>query len=284
MSPLNKAQRSYRLVACTMWLTVVSAPGLLAGSFSVSGGFQWWSGTYVYQTTTTTYALTAGARFRSGQYSISLTLPVLFQNSDLVSQTGAMFLPHANAIGGQSQGGGSRRGGGMMAGGSTSSPFESGIGDIFVAGNYGIVEESYAIPSIALTGQVKVPTASTVMNFGTGKWDYGAGLALRKQFGTLGLFADAGYLVIGDPAGADYRDPFTFGFGAGNLFLDGTFSMMLYYQAYTKVLENYAAPQQLSVGLLYQSSPSTSFLVMSSFGLSETTPDFGIAVGVDVAI
>jgi hypothetical protein len=280
MSPLNKAQRSYRLVACMMWLMVVSAPGLLAGSFSVSGGFQWWSGTYVYQTSTTTYALTAGARFRSDQYSISLTLPVLFQNSDLVSQTGGMFLPHAGAIGGQSQEGSSRHGGGMMAG----SSYESGIGDILVTGNYRIAEESYAAPSIALTGQVKVPTASTVMNFGTGKWDYGAGLALRKQFGTLGLFADAGYLVIGDPAGADYRDPFTFGLGVGNLFLDGTFSTMVYYQAYTKVLENYAAPQQFSVGLLYQSSPSTSFSVMSSFGLSNTTPDVGIAVGVEVSI
>ena len=102
-----------------VWLTMISAPGLLAGDFTVSGGLQRWSGKYIYEASTTTYALTAGIRFHTDQ-------------------------------------------------------------------------------------------------------------------------------------------------------------------AYTKVLENYEAPQQVSLGAVYQSSPSMSLSVMGSFGLSNTTPDIGISMGVDV--
>ncbi len=282
MTFLALAPRSCRAVGWTVGVMMISAPWLVAGSFSISGGFQWWNGHYVYQTSTTTYALTAGARFQSEQYSLALTLPILFQNSDLVSQTGGMFVPHGSAPGVQGSGGSSHRGSGMIVGSPVGVSYSSSLGDIFVTGNYRIAEESQTTPLLTLTGQVKVPTAGTA--FGTGEWDYGAGLSLRKRFGTLGLFGDAGYLVIGDPAGVDYRDPFTFGVGVGNSFSDGTLSAMLYYQAYTKVLEDYAPPQQLSVGLLYQSSTSTSLSLMSSFGLSETSPGIGIGVGVNVEI
>jgi len=262
-------------------LTLIPTSTLYSGTFSVSGGFQWASGKYIYQTSTTSYALNAGARYRAEQYSLSIDVPVLFQNSDLITRSGGALLPHGDGSEGQMIGAGSHHGGGMMSG---AVPYESGIGDVLLTGRYRIAEESHALPSIAVTAQVKVPTANTSLNFGTGKWDYGTGFALRKELGTVGLFADAGYLLIADPAGVNYLNPFTFGAGVGVVFMDGKFSTMLYYQAYTRVLENYDAPQQFSGGLLYQSSRSTSISLMGSIGLSNTTPDVGIAMTVEVTI
>jgi hypothetical protein len=277
--------RVHRVALYTTLLTSGVASSLLAGEFSLSGGIQIWKGDYTYQTTTTTFALTAGARYRAEKYSISLTVPLLFQNSELASRVGGMLLPHGD--GGASMSGQSPRQGGMMMSSGTarsSSSFESGIGDLLMMGNVRVAEESDALPSLDLTGQVKVPIAGAATAFSTGKWDYGAGIAVRKELASFAVFADLGKLIIGDPGGVDYHDPVSYGAGVGKVFADGTYSAMLYYQAYTRILDGHDPPQQVSLGFLYQSSPSTVLSLMGSIGLSNTVPGIGIAVGVDVKV
>jgi len=68
----------------------------------------------------------------------------------------------------------------------------SGIGDIFLYGEYRFLHFRGAIPSFYLTAQLKIPTSANLSLFSTGEFDYGIGLAARKLYGTLYLFANAG--------------------------------------------------------------------------------------------
>lgn len=268
-----------------IWVMGVFVHKVLAGDFGLSVGVERYSGTYTYQTTTATYALNAGFQYEEeDQFSFSFTLPLVFQNSNLVGRAGGMFLPHGN--GGNSMSNShAHNGGGMMMGAnsfSSSSSYLSGLGDLLFEGNYDIVSESESAPSFAVTGQIKAPTAGT--SFGTGKWDYGAGVSATKQFGTTNISANAGFLVLGDPAGTLYHNPFTYGASVGNSFMDGKLSVMISYLAYTRVLDGYEAPQQISLGVLSQTSSTTTLSLIGSFGLSNTVPALGISAAINITL
>ncbi len=258
---------------------------VLAGDFGLSAGVERYSGTYTYQTTTATYALNAGLQYEEeDQFSFSFTLPLLFQNSNLVSRAGGMLLPHGS--GGNSMSNShAHNGGGMMMGANSSSPsssYLSGLGDMLFEGNYYLAGESESAPSFALTGQIKAPTAGT--SFGTGEWDYGVGISAEKQFGTISVSANTGALVLGDPAGTVYHNPFTFGASVGNTFMDGKLSAMISYLEYTRVLDGYEAPRQISLGVLSQTSSATTLSLIGSFGLSNTVPALGISLSIEVTL
>jgi hypothetical protein len=280
---MNSPAKILRIILAGITLSLFSAFTVIAGNLSVTGGIERYSGTYTYQTTTATYALNAGMQYEEEeQFSFSLSLPVVFQNSNLVSRAGGMLLPHGN--GGNSMSNShAHNGGGMMGiNSSSSSSYLSGLGDMLFEGSYYIAGESESMPSLAITGQIKVPTANT--SFGTGQWDFGGGVSAEKQFGTVSVSANAGALVLGDPAGTVYHNPFTFGASVGNSFMDGKFSAMISYLAYTHVLDGYDAPQQISLGVLSQTSSTTTLSLIGSLGLSNTVPALGISAAIGVTL
>jgi hypothetical protein len=65
---------------------------------------------------------------------------------------------------------------------------------------------------------------------------------VRKELGSFAVFADLGKLIIGDPDSVHYHDPVSYGAGVGKVFADGTYSAMMYYQAYTRILDGYDPP------------------------------------------
>ena len=62
-----------------------------------------------------------------------------------------------------------------------------------------MLKGTHVLPWIALSSQIKIPTASSEYNFGTGEFDYGIGLTFRKQLFSFIAFGDIGYLNLGDP-------------------------------------------------------------------------------------
>ena len=74
----------------------------------------------------------------------------------------------------------------------------SGLGDIILRGRYYVVEEKDWIPRIAVTGRLKLPTASASEGLGTGKMDEGLGMEVSKLLGDSWIaFLDGGFNVIG---------------------------------------------------------------------------------------
>lgn len=206
-----------------------------------------------------------------------MNIPVVLQNTNLVTSVGGMLIPHGNSQ--QMMGGGGMGGGQMGSSMTSSSSLISGLGDLYASGNYKVFHQKDLFPAMYADLQVKVPTGSTTDNFSTGKFDFGAGVSLRETVESYVGFFDFGYLNIGKTPGLNYTNPFTFGIGIGKFFNDGQYSLLAYYQNYTRIISGYSPPRSLALGLSCKIESSTVLSVIASAGLSQTSPALGFSVG-----
>jgi hypothetical protein len=105
---------------------------------------------------------------------------------------------------------------------------------------------------------------------------------MRKSFGEYVGFVDVGYLDIGDPEGLTYSNPVTFGVGVGRFFSQGRYSLLVYYSGYTKILDAYDPPQQLSLGVNARLSEEIIVSLIGSKGIGNSAPDFTLHSGLRI--
>ncbi len=277
------------LIILSVWLMFSAASVQAQGNWYASGYLQYSQGDYIFGSNTSTFYLVPGLRYEANGWSASAILPVVSQNNNFVTGVGGMLLPHGGSNMNMSSGGGGMMGGpGSSSMGSMSNIF--GLGDLFLTAEYDLIRPDLDqstgsfgpegnSPAIGIDVQMKVPTASTADNFGTGKFDFGGSLNYRQLFGAYVVMANAGYLLIGKPAGVDFKDPFSYGGGIGRFFGEGDFSLALMYQGYTTILSGYPPPNQASIGLNCKTSSDMIWTVLVSKGLTDTAPSFGIAGG-----
>ncbi len=259
--------------------------------WSVSTGLQYSGGNYYYNSYSKLFSFYGGVRYQSEYFSVNVTAPIIFSNNNTLSQSGGMMLPIGSNSSGNNTGGMMGNNGGMMgANGSASNSFmpgllssmnsSVGLGDIFMTGNYKFYSDYENSFTASINYQIKFPTASGTTNIGTGKFDYGASVTLRKGFDSYLAIADLGYLNIGDPRGITYNNPFTYGVGFGKYFNDGNSSLLLYYQGFTEIVFGYAAPQQLSLGLNHQLSSKLTLTLIGGVGLTKFSPGLLASTGI----
>lgn len=272
--------------------------------WSVSTGLQYSGGNYYYNSYSKLFSFYGGVRYQSEYFSVNVTAPIIFSNNNLLSQSGGMMLPiggnssnNNNMMGSNTSGnnaggmmGGSSGGSMMSSNGSASNSYmpgssssmnsKVGLGDIYLSGNYQLYSEYDNSFTALINYQIKFPTASGMTNIGTGKYDFGASVTLRKGFDSYLAIVDLGYLNIGDPTGITYNNPFTYGVGFGKYFNDGNSSLLLYYQGYTEIVSGYAAPQQLSIGFNHQLNPQLTLTVVGGIGLSKFSPALLASTGI----
>jgi len=270
--------------------------------WSVSTGLQYSGGNYYYNNYSKLFSFYGGVRYQSEYFSVNVTAPIIFSNNNLLSQSGGMMLPiggnsssNSNMMGSGSAGNNSggmmgNTGSGGMMGGSTSNSYmpgssssmnsSIGLGDIYLTGNYQFYSDYENSFTALINYQIKFPTASGMTNIGTGKYDFGASVTLRKGFDSYLAIVDLGYLNIGDPTGIIYNNPFTYGIGFGKYFDDGNSSLLLYYQGYTEIVSGYSAPQQLSLGFNHQLSSKLSLTIIGGAGLTKFSPGLLASAGV----
>ncbi len=263
----------------TFLLLIFLAPTMIMaqGKWIANTSARVTQGSYYFEQTTSTFALIPGVRYETPDWSFDISIPYLIQNSDLVSNTGSMFFPTGEGHHQQPEGRESSHHGGRMNPGSQS--WDSGMGDMLIYAGKNLLREADNLPAIALTVQVKLPTADRGLNYGTGEIDYGAGISLSKKYGTLAAFFDLGYLIIGDPEGASYLDPIMTGAGIGKFFQHGKYSLLLYYQTYGKIIEELDPPRQISAQMMMRFKNDRFFTLSLLSGLSETSPDFSLSLG-----
>ena len=247
-------------------------------------------GNFIYNSFDNVISLYGGVGFQSDDFGISFSVPVIGNKNNSVSQAGGMMLPIGNSKDGNGAMQGGNPGGGMMGsssslmGASSVSGMNWGLGDLYLFSNYKLLSQSDFFSDIIINAQVKIPTASTSMNIGTGKFDYGASITFRKSFDTYVAIADLGYLNLGDPAGITYENPFTYSFGLGKFFNDGAYSLLIYYSAYTEVVKGYDPPRQIALGINYNVSGNLILTGIGAAGLSNFSPAYTFSVGVKFGI
>ncbi len=87
-----------------------------------------------------------------------------------------------------------------------------GIGDLELTLFYQIVSEKTVLPSISLSGEIKIPTSKNKL-IGTGKTDYSPYLIMSKTTGKFFTSINLSYTFLGKPAGVVVNNLFNYAIG-----------------------------------------------------------------------
>ncbi len=258
------------------------------------------SGKYGTDTTTDIAYLPLSIRRLFDDGDITFTIPYI-----CISSTGAVTLlsgvpnrvSSSGSSGSGSSGSGSSGGSGSGSGSGNSGPgrgsddkspgnvaptasTDCGIGDLILRGRYYLVDERDWIPTIAVTGRIKFPTADENRGLGTGEFDEGFGVEVSKTLvGNWLGFVDVGYTFIGDPPGVDLRNQWYYDFGVG---YNATKNLLLsaYYEEYRALIPNLSNPRDLLFALNYKATSALRFNASLLVGLSDGAPDYGLTGGI----
>lgn len=155
----------------------------------------------------------------------------------------------------------------------------AGFGDLILKGRYYVVEETDYMPLIAVTGRMKLPTASASQGLGTGAFDYGGGVEVSKMLGAKWIvFLDGGYNVIGDPDGINFQNQHWYDAGAGYYFAKDLL-VSAYYEEYRAIARGFVNAKDVFIATNYTASSAWRFSGGVTVGLSDGAPAYGVTVG-----
>ncbi|HXF94283.1 MAG TPA: transporter [Nitrospiraceae bacterium] len=271
-----------------------------APNWQVSFSPTYSSGKYGTDTTTDIAYLPLSIRRLFDDGDLTLTVPYI-----CISSTGAVTLlsgvpnrvSRSGSSGSGSSGSGSSGGSGSGSGsgnsgrgrgGDDKSPgnvaptasTDCGIGDLILRGRYYLVDERDWIPTIAVTGRIKFPTADEHRGLGTGEFDESFGVEMSKTLvGNWLGFLDFGYTFIGDPPGVDLRNQWYYDFGVG---YNATKTLLLsaYYEEYRALIPTLSNPRDLLFALNYKATSALRFNASLLVGLSDGAPAYGLTGGI----
>lgn len=251
-------------------------PAVAAGEFLYLGGVQFATGHYDFADRTNSVYLFNGVSYSTSRWVLSASIPLIYQNTSLVSSSGPGMLPTGTTMGGGTDHHGGH--GGMM--GTTTVSAESadevGIGDPFVRADVTVFGDRSSAASAGVAAVVKAPVAE--LEFGTGEWDYGAGVTGRYLVGRYMVSSSVIYWEMGEPDGVGFDNPFAYDVSAYRRF-GRRLSAGVSLSGYTQIIENVDPFRQLGLSLMYMPAPSRSLSGGIVFGMTESTPDVGVTVG-----
>lgn len=249
---------------------------LAAQSLAYEGGLSVATGRYFFDTRTTSVALTSGLALTVGRLSVRVGIPLLTQNTELVTFSGLGGMPSGGPISGMvsdsGRRGGRRGSGGMSVPSSAAPGYAVALGDPTALLTAHLVDAGRA--SVTAGVGVKVPLADTT-SFGTGKWDAGVslGLTLHPTPRTL-VGLDASYWHLGDLPTLDFRDPTFATITLGRVFEGWGASVAV--SGGTSALPGYQAPLSVSASF-HRLSAATLWGVTATVGLTETVPEAAVS-------
>ena len=154
-----------------------------------------------------------------------------------------------------------------------------GLGDIILKGRYYVVEERDAVPLIALTARIKLPTANAQLGLGTGALDYGLGVEMSKMFGENWIgFLDAGYNIIGEADGLPFQNQHWYDVGAG-YFVTRDLLASVYFEEYRAIVPGFVNARDVFFAMNYTVSSAWRLNSGVTVGVSNGAPDYAFSVG-----
>lgn len=240
-----------------------------AGSdWKVSASASFETGTYGTDSRTDTFYMPVTIKRYFPEGDLSATVPYISQTNGagVVAVDGSIFPVKGNGSQGPS---------------STS----SGAGDLVLKGSYYLLTEGKKTPfDLNLTGKIKVPTADESEGLGTGEFDTGMGLEFTKSLpsGFTGYF-DVYYTAIGDPPGLDLEDRLAFDAGFSKK-IAPQWTMSAFYEESTPLLKPNSNLRDLLVNFEFKADDRTRLFFGGTFGLTESSQDYGLSVGASILL
>lgn len=264
--------------AVLMALAAFPAAG---GTLSYTGSLQLARGTYIFTQPTSGYFFFNGLSFTSERFTLAATIPLIYQSSPYVSYTGLGVLPSGGT---ESSSVSQRQGREPVLVPEVVEYNQYGVGDPVITAGLTLVREGRSVPAVQISGTVKAPLASVEKGFGTGEWDASAGLGLSKRLGSVFLFADVGYWILGDLPELELKNAWSYAFSFGHAFSGGKLALMASYSGITEVIAGVAPPSSLGLGLSVRVGGGSSLMLNAAFGLSEASPDLSLSLGWSIGL
>jgi hypothetical protein len=155
-----------------------------------------------------------------------------------------------------------------------------GLGDIVVRGRYYVLDERGWLPTIAVRGHVKTPTADASRGLGTGRPDEGIGVEISRMFrGGVMAMVDGGYTIIGQPSGVDYDNTWWYDVGVGQNFGRGAVNVSVFFSEYRAIVAGFANARDLLVAVNVKGASGWRIQLAGEKGLSDGAPDHGFTFG-----
>ena len=274
-------------LAVTTFTFTAAPAGAQQTTVTVGVNARFLSGSFGSDQTTSLLYAPAVLRVESGRFQAATYFPYLTVDNGTVAPSQGGFVPMRGTLSNApnvGMGMGSSAGGAMggMMRGLAATPTAalvtntSGLGDIVASAGYRVVDDPSAGLQIALSGRIKVPTASAAGGLGTGKADLGATGTIRQQLGRGWIYADGGYLFIGDPDDVDLRNAALWGLGGGR-FLGDRVSLLFSASGNTALLAEFAAPIEVGAGVGIRIRRTT-LTIMPALGVSDASPRYAVNI------
>jgi Putative MetA-pathway of phenol degradation len=268
----------WTLAAVTAGAMIVAPAVLHAAGASVSymGSIQVARGYYIFSQATTGLYVFNGLSLSSGRFTLTASVPLISQNTPYITYTSIGFLPSGGT---ESSSVSQRQGHETVVVPEVVEYKARGLGDPFITAGLTLVKDGGAMPSIQVTGQLKVPVADPDSGLGTGELDWAAGISLSKRMGRFFVFADAVYWTLGDLPDLDLQNAWAYGVSLGHSFRGGRYALLASYSAYSEVIAGVEPPSSLGLSLSIKVGGRSSLMLNSMFGLSESSPAVSFSLG-----
>ena len=253
------------------------------------------SGSFGSTDTTRLVYAPAVLRVDAGRFEIAGYFPYLTIDDGSVTLSQGGFVPMrgtlttAPAVGMPMHGGtmgGSNISSGGTGGSELTAPFltnQSGFGDIVASIGYRIVDDRVAGLQVVLGTRVKFPTAMAARGLGTGRADVGGAATVRKRWEVGWIYGEAGYLLVGDPAGVDLRNAVLWAVGGGRRLTQRWYLLGSAY-GNSAILRDLAAPIEIGAGFGVRLGERLTVSVLPTVGLTGASPRYGVTLGVSTDV
>lgn len=265
-------------------MTLAAVQPAAAASFSYTGTLQIASGSYIFNQTTSSFVFLNGFSLSSGSFFLAANIPLIYKNTPYISYSGVGMLPSGGPLSSTVSSAVNRRQGRTKIilpepETLTYNYRQFGIGDPLLFMGIQLWKENSIIPAVQVAVQAKVPQASLESGFGTGQWDYSAGLSLSKKVGGIFAFADLYYWNLGDLPELALKEMLSYSLSLGIPLSRGKTILMASYSGYTEIISGVEPPSSLSLGLSFRIGFKSSLMLGALFGLSESSPNFAFSAG-----
>lgn len=280
-----------RCWCCALLMLSLPAAAAAQEQWQVGSAPSVFSGRYGTDTRTDVFYTPVTARRLFDQGDVAVVLPMLcvWGSGGLVVVNGSPIVPDRRTRAGASAEGvtPSR----PAARGSTpietpiaaaAAPVTSacGPGDVIVRARYYVLDGRGNVPSIAVRGHVKAPTADADRGLGTGKPDEGVGVEVSQPIGPVtALLLDGGYTAIGKPAGTDYRNTWWYDVGISRDLASGRVNVSAFFEEYGAVVPGTAIARDVLAAVTVKLAGGWRVQASGLFGLSDGSPDRGLSFG-----
>lgn len=275
--------------------TMAAASAVDAQQLTWTGSASYARGSYVFDAVTQTLYLSTGLQVAMGPVEVGGTIPLMLQNSGLVTVVGGGTLPtggrDSGVVGGRQPGEtiGSGRGSGMgggLAGDSVSyrNTFAWEVGDPFFSTAVRVHEGGGVLRSVQARVATKAPLRDADSGVGTGEWDFGVGGTAFGALGSTFVFVDVAYWWYGDMPGLELVDGPTYGIGVSRSLLGGHASVTASFLGAAATIETMERPASVGLGVGYTPRAGRSLSAGLALGLSESSPDLAVYAGWSVGI